>query len=416
MELERITSPSRRHRRRSWLAIVGVIGLLVGSAQGLRSRDEVRVVTVVRDEVVAVPYAVPIVSERVAAPPPTPVVLPAQRGARAACPPPRRDAPMATLPELDDSMLEYVVPAPTNAGWIAAWGSSGLYVSDDAGETFTRVHGADAAWGIDDVTFDCYGRVVVVAGGKLGIYAAGTLTWLVDYQGEFATLSRYLIGGGPDIVIVHEDDETNAVRLEMSRDLGATWSDEVVWPVFDAIHRSLTASGHQAADGTIRLVLTADPLSLDDDTGKTEVREVVVRSGTLRVESGVGTATDNSYIAPGPIERYGRIDLAVGADGADGVWWRRDHGAWQRVAALPTADGATTLVPGPWPAVVIGGGLYRIDHGKARRVFDWPAEEGRTSTEPAAIDLAGRVWAIESRGGGDCDGTFRPVLLGRAAR
>jgi hypothetical protein len=437
MDLERIAAPSRR-RRRSWLAIPGAIAIVAGATGELRSRDEVHVVTLVRDKVIAIPITMPLLMTELASPPPpTPVVLPAPRGPRAVCPPPRRDAPMVTLPEFDDSMVEHVVPAPTNAGWIAAWGGTSLFVSYDAGASFTTAIASDDGASIDDVTFDCYGRVVVAGGGKLGVYAAGTLTWLVDYRGEFETLARHLIGGGPDIVMVNADDDSEAVRLEVSRDLGATWSNEVVWPAFDD-RRSVSASGQQAADGTIRLVLSADQHGPDGDTGKIEMREIVARDGTISVDGttaltgadtrdtsttaariradrvspsfAVAPTAPTIALAPGHIERYGRINLAAAPDG---VWWRTDRRAWQRVDGL---SATAQLVPGPWPAVVVGDGLYRIERGKPRRVLDWPAESGRTSTAPAAIDLAGRVWAIESRGGGDCDGAFEPVLLGRVAR
>ena len=404
MELERVAARARR-RHRSWLPIAGAIAIVAGAASELRSPAEVQVVTLVRDKVVTVPMTVPLlITELAPPPPPTPVVLPAQRGARAVCPPPRRDAPMVALPEFDDSMIEHVVPAPTNAGWIAAWGGSTVYVSYDAGAHFSVALGPDDGGSVDDVTFDCHGRVVILASGKLALFADGKLTWLYDYRDEFAGVGRTLIGGGPDIAIVRDVGDYGAAVLEVSHDLGTTWSYEEVWSAI-VDRRNFRATGRQAADGTIRLVLTADSGDLTERTGETEVRAIAVRGDDVRQEP--------VTITRGDVERYGTVDLDAGAGGA--ASWRRGGGDWQRVEGLPR-NGLVQLVPGPWPAVVVDGGLYLIERGKARRVLDWPAEKGRTSTEPATIDLAGRVWAIESRGGGDCDGTFEPVLLGRVAR
>jgi hypothetical protein len=377
--------------------IIGAIAALAAIASVPRPPSAIELTPPPLATTITAPTA--LATAEPAPPPPPPTALPAHRAPRGACPPPRRDAPMVTLPELGASMLEHVVPGPTNPRWLAVWGGdTDLLISHDAGATFTRVTGGDSEPGlepgatIDDVTFDCYGRALILASSRLGIYEAGTLTWLYDYRDPFAGIRRTLIGGGPGIAIAYHDDRR--IEIEVSDDLGATWSRHVVHSSIDGHVR---ARGQQAADGAIRVRFDVDV------TGGHEGFDVVVRGGELRV----GSTTSTS----GPVEAYGSIELTTDVHG---VLWRSDTAAWRRVEGLPApGDRGALLVPGPWPSVVVGDALYRIARGTAHRVIAWPAEEGRTSTEPATTDLAGRVWAIESHDGGSCDGSFEPILLGR---
>lgn len=222
---------------------------------------------------------------------------------RRACPAPHGRAPMVEVPDVEDPFVEHVLPAPTDARWIAMWSGSNLYVSYDAGASFTHVLEAEGE-SLGDVEFDCYGRVLAAANGRRAIYDGARLRWAV---------------------LPHAVDDADV---------------------------------------------------------------------------------------PDGIVHYGDAELARHDDV---VVIRRGEDAWQRVAGLP--DGETVLVPGARPAVLVDDVLYAIDHARARAVMRWPAtDDSRETLVPAAIDRANRVWGLVLRGGGDCDGTSRVVLVGRAAR
>jgi hypothetical protein len=221
---------------------------------------------------------------------------------RRACPAPHSSAPMVEVPDVENPFIEHVLPAPTDARWIAMWSGSNLYVSYDAGASFTHVLEATGA-SLGDVGFDCDGRVLATANGRRAIYDGAKLRW------------------------------------------------------------------------------AALPHAVDD-------AEI-----------------------PAPV-RYGDAELARRDDV---VVIRRGGDAWQRVTGLP--DGETVLVPGARPAVLVDDVLYAIDRARARAIMRWPAADDRRETlVPAAIDRANRVWGLVMRDGGDCDGTSRAVLVGRAAR
>jgi hypothetical protein len=326
MELERAVP---RRRRRTWFAITAAsaVGVnLAGVALIWSSVRAPRVVVVPGaappPEVIAVPTTVPLVITE-PAPPPSRMVIAAPPGPRATCPPPRRDAPMVEVPALDDAGVDHLVVAPTNAGWVAAWSESSLYLSYDAGARFTQVTSDElddersTLHDISDVTFDCYGRAIVIANHRLGIVDNRALRWVHDFGDSLAGVDRTLIGGGADIVVA----------------------------------------------------------------------------------------------TPEPFVTHGKIELSVEDTR---VLWRAHGNAWRPVEGLPAhAETAPVLVPGAVPSVLTGDALYTITRGKARRALAWPAPEGRTEIAPAMIDVAGRAWGIEMHGGGDCDGSFAPVLVGR---
>jgi hypothetical protein len=405
-----------RHRRPPWLGVVLVTGVglgLLGSAlirSGLHEPQHAFVEPVVpapsSPRAIALPTTLPIPLPAVARAP-----VATARTPRPSCPPPRHDAPIVTLPDFGDSFVDRVQPAPTNAGWIAAWSTLNLYVSYDAGASFTRVldgeDSSEAAY-IEEVTFDCYGRVVVLRGEQLEIIDGTDLRRLDDLGWPLEAGAMTLIGGGPDVVVATKTLGSGIAvdaRIAVSHDLGATWSRHVLVPGLGTRH-SVDVRGAQASNGSIRLAITAEASDRDGDhTGRYELYDATLIGGRVEVEGPIA--------APGPVALYGSIAVAIDEDGAH---WRPYGGDWRPVKGLPSPahDHDATLVPGPTPSVVSGGVMYQIGSGRVRTVRSWPATERRTSIDPAALDLAGRIWVIETHESLGCDGTSTPAILGRA--
>jgi hypothetical protein len=112
---------------------------------------------------IPVTFTVPITVQHTT---PPPAAGPMAATANQACPPPRTDAPRAKAlhPPHD---VNRVTASRTNAGWIAAWDDTQVLVSTDAGVSFYRV--LDGPGAVNDVTFDCFGNVVVLRDRQLGI-------------------------------------------------------------------------------------------------------------------------------------------------------------------------------------------------------------------------------------------------------
>jgi hypothetical protein len=316
---------------------------------------------------------------------------------RPSCPPPRSDAPLVAEPPVDDSFASGLEVAPTNAAWVVAWSSEQLAVSLDAGASFST----PLEVGDDDnepyeeayfevATFDCHGHLAAVRGDRIAVLDGPRVTWTAEPG------SVRLVGGGPDIVAIAEREDSVAVRV--SRDVGRTWTTHVVLRDLDGLE--IHTSGVQEASGRIRVAVTTT--SLGDAPRMWWLHEVVIDDGGMRATAPVQVA--------GPVDLSGDVAIAIG----DGAVYQRDRGrVWQRVIGLPE-PGEARYVPGPWPLVVAKGALYRIDRGRARRIRDWPADKGRNSWTPALVDRASRIWAIENHESVGCDGTSRPIQLGRA--
>src|SRR5689334_15769038 len=142
----------RRRKRRSWFAVAVAIALpaqIATMMYVLEPRTTVRVVETHTADVITIPLPLPV--ENV-------VHVPTDR---MACPPARTDARVhapAALPE----PITQVRPSPSNAGWIAAWNDEHIYISMDAGASWQRR--LDAASPVQDVGFDCFGRVIAMRG------------------------------------------------------------------------------------------------------------------------------------------------------------------------------------------------------------------------------------------------------------
>ena len=292
------------------------------------------------------------------APPPEIVIPPAVPPDRPACPPPRRDAPWVApvLPEpIDD-----VRPAPSNAGWIAAWNTRHVFVSHDAGATFARV--LDGAGDVIDASFDCYGRLVVLRGERVGVRDGSGERWRdVPRLDRGATADRHVLGGGPDVVVLGPaPGDGRKARVAISADAAATWRYEDIDAAFEG------GQGEQRADGAIDVaVVTGD--CMDD----------LVTWATIRGRDVATTAVNLAEGAPSAI--YG--DLLVTSDA-----WTTRSGTWTPVAAPDHARLAP--VPGAFPVLVTTDRAYRLVHGKL--------EDLHVTLDgvPRAVDLAGRVWTI----------------------
>src|ERR1700733_8765409 len=223
------------------------------------------------------------------------------------CPIPRRDAPTMT-PSVAEQVLA-VRPAPSNAGWIAAWNDEHVFVSTDAGATFTRMLDGDGS--VTDVSFDCWGHVLVLRGKHLGVRDNGAERWqdIPALRGKSGD-AGVILGGGPDVVVIGDapgDDWRG--RMAISSDLGATGRYR---EILDAFESGMHAQGWQDANGTIHAALsTADCMS-------DELAWITIRGDD--VESSHGGMSEGSSFAI-----YGD-DLVVSYRS-----WRTRAGEWHEL-------------------------------------------------------------------------------------
>lgn len=296
------------------------------------------------------------------APLPAPLPAPAPAATRASCPAPRTDAPWVA-PKFDEPITG-VHPAPSNAGWIAAWNSDHIFVSYDAGATFTRV--LDGPGNVVDVSFDCFGRAIALRSNHVGIHEGTREAWhdVAGLRGHDDD-PGLVLGGGPDaVVLANSVGDAWSSRLAISRDDGATWGYHDLTGDFEP---SARARGWQRADGSIDVALPiADCMS--DELWWTRI----VGNDMSTVTDGMGEGASFAIYD----------DLVV-----DDSRWRTRSGDWHDLPRPP--DGVWyTVVPGAFPVLVAGDKTYKLDHGKLRAL---PlVVEGA----PQAVDLAGRVWSI----------------------
>lgn len=297
------------------------------------------------------------------APPAPPLPPPSQVADRPSCPPPRTDAPWLA-PHLDEAITA-VHPAPSNAGWIAAWNQEHVFVSYDAGRTFSRA--LDGAGDVADASFDCWGHLIVLRGNQVGVRDGVRERWhtVRGLRGDKEDPGAVL-GGGPDVVVVGiTPDEGWLPRLASSADGGATWGYHELEGDWEP---GMLLSGGQHADGAIDVGLASADCMSDD------LEWTTIRQGK------VDTVVDG-MIEGSTFGIYGR--LAVTETG----WRLRGDDEWHD---LPLADrnSGVHVVPGARPVIVVGDKTYRLARGKLRPLR--LVVEG----EPQAVDPAGRVWSI----------------------
>jgi hypothetical protein len=320
-----------------------------------------------------------------AAPPPATPLLPSAPPAtlRPSCPPMGTIAAQLPKDHVLPRGVNRVVTSWTNAAWLAAFDDEHVFVSTDGGLSFEQV--LDGPGAVRDVTFDCFGRPVVLRdGNRVGVRDQSREQWRsVPGMGTDDGSPNALIGGGPDVLVVGVDNsDTWHARVAVSADLGATW-----WyrDLADYWEQS-TVAGHQNTDGSIDVAITTADCMTDLTTW--------VRIGPD------GKVTRDELGDIGRISVYDDIAIATYGYHKDGEyrpgWKRFGDEDWHAIAGLP--DGATQIVAGPLPHMIAGevSAIYPVDskhHAAALR--PWPYGTS------AAIDRAGRLWAIDETKDGE---------------
>jgi hypothetical protein len=305
-------------------------------------------------------------------PPPLPELAPPEV-ARPSCPPMRTDA--APLPA--DTPLphgvNHVTTSWTNAGWLAAWDEEHVQVSTDGGLSFTQM--LDGPGQVRDVTFDCFGRAVVLRdGARIGINDHGHERWrTVPGMRTDEDSPAVLLGGGPDVIAIGTTtSETSRARVAVSADLGRTW-----WyrDLADDWFRS-EATGHQSADGTIDVAITTTTPSRYSTTW-------------LRIAPDGKVERDELGNVMG-IRLYDKFAISH----YDGTSWKRfGEEDWTDATEAEQQQ----IVHGPVPRLIND---YRVEviHTTSKDEVD-PRKSNTFLREwdydNATVDRAGRLWAID---------------------
>jgi hypothetical protein len=356
-ELRREVLAARRWRRLLGGVVVVQLALL-----GWLAWPRERVVATTSTHVVAVPTAIEV--ERV-------VEVASQRSE---CPMPRTDAPR-TQPTQPAETVGNVKPAKTNAGWIAAWNTTTVFVSRDAGASWRRV--LDGSDYVIDVDFDCFGNVLVVRGDRVGVAYTGGEHWsrvpylmLRDNDPEVGDAYYHravasIVGGGPDIAIIGHSrggPETGwQARLVIT-------SDHAHWRQYELGDgwEGRPAAGRQYPDGSIvAMIPLADCMS--DLPWTFELRDGAVK----RLDIGMQDGRASLQIWD---------DVIVAATG------------WQTLAgdAHDFDDSLATPLPGPAPILRDGDRTFRFVDG-LRVPTKIRISEDATSV---ATDAGGRIWTV----------------------
>lgn len=291
------------------------------------------------------------------APPPPAAIIVAPLAHGPSCPPPRTDAPFVA-PKFDEA-IDHVQPAPTNAGWIAAWNEHHVFMSHDAGATFQRVLDGDGK--VFSASFDCWGHLLVTRGNQLGIRDGIDEQWkpLSGLRSDDDS-PRTVIGGGPDVVIVGRiPRDEGGVRAAVSGDGGATWR----YHDLDGGTDGERIRGHQRENGAIDIAYSLGDCMSDDVYSAHIVNGVV--------------STDEYTIAEG--SEFTLVDGVIFTDGG----WRAPKGEWQ---SYPSSHWASPI---PDSAMIVNDDkTFRFAHGK---LHELPVIVEGT---PQAVDAAGRIWSI----------------------
>lgn len=263
--------------------------------------------------------------------------------------------------------VNHVTTSYTNAGWLAAWNEDHVQVSTDGGLTFTQM--LDGPGQVRDVTFDCFGRAVVLRdGARIGINDNGHERWrTIPGMRTDDDSPAALVGGGPDVITVGvTSTESWHARMAITSDLGRTWwfrDLEDYW-------EQSRVTGHQNADGMIDIAITTADCMSDPTTW---VR-VMPDGKVLRDELG----------DVGRIHVFDNFAIA----NFDGTSWKRfgaPENAWTHV----TEAEEQLIVDGPVPRLIWDYQVLLVD----KRVEAAPLREWHHDN--ATVDRAGRLWAID---------------------
>jgi hypothetical protein len=313
-----------------WRLIAVVVAIWIAWPE-----DRVEVRTVHTRDVVTVPMPVAFAQT---------VQIPAEP---ARCPLGRTDAPLAQPTQPPEEIID-VRPSPTNAGWVATWNAESIFVSRNAGASWTRV--LDGAGEVSDVSFDCFGRVIAIRGKRVGIRDGEHERWRTAPVSIEDGMPSRVLGGGPDIVLVAHAIGMNGVRLAISRDGGETWASHRLAAYWEGDK----VRGRQYEDGTIR---GAVPVTDCD-------------SYTLfmfRLRDGELASVEHARYPRGPVET---------------LFDKTEDGALYELEYDATVDG-------PVPLLVQDHEVHRVVNGKQRRTR-WFVRNPYT----AVGDAAGHVWNV----------------------
>jgi hypothetical protein len=348
----------RQHTRIAVAIGVGIHLILLGL---LLPRTGVRERPVVASPPVLVPVIAPQVVVQVVALPPPPVVVMAPQPApvHRTCPPRVTTAPRPRPAALPFSITR-VRPSRTHAGWIAAWNADAVLVSRDAGRTFQRMLDGDGT--VADVDFDCFGRVLVIRDGQLGVHDGTRERWQ-RLPVTFDEGGARLAGGGPDVAVYGQQEGSDwGVKVVISSDLGRGWRTRELEGLPGE------ADAFQDATGTVHVV-----------TAYVDCRHNEMHASRITPDGTISTS--EQAVAQVSVGAYPRGVLA----GAE--WLPTGASETERIDGLDT-DVAEQVIPGPRPMIVAGETAYRIANGGAKRL-PWIVEG-----EPQAVDAAGRLWTV----------------------
>ncbi|MGE0402331.1 MAG: hypothetical protein AB7T06_36860 [Kofleriaceae bacterium] len=322
---------------------------------------------------------------------PLPVAAPPSATDTRTCPTPRTDAPSLIPPQLEIEPTGLAV-SPTNAGWIAAWNETYVFVSTDAGRTFRRVLDGDGR--VHAAQFDCFGHVIVARGARLGIAEGARETWR-DIPGlDLGNLDDIgydditLIGGGRDVIVLGssprraELGNEGRARVAVSRDLGASWA---YYSLSEYSAGGELAAGVQRADGTI-LVGTVIPDCMSEDLSWIEIAP----DGTAKTHWHQIYGVAFQFWGDSILSSYGRRALAAPED----VHW----------SAYPDEASYGIPIPAPYPVFVTAEKAGRLV-GTKLRDYSWTLEGEQMQMDPAGrlwSISCGRLWIARDRASGYC--------------
>jgi hypothetical protein len=189
----------------------------------------------------------------------------------------------------------------------------------------------DGAGDVHAVTFDCYGNVIALRGGELGIREGTRETWqrlprgLRGEQDDPAAL----IGGGPDVIVIATaPGDTWRARAAVSADRGTTWWYRDLVDYWESSH----ATGYQASDGTIHVALTTSDC-MHDPVFWLRIRDGVVDSEEL---GSIGRVA----LEGGRVYRVGDDDDGIESKRFGEAAWRRDRRPRGRALLAGSVDAA----------------------------------------------------------------------------
>jgi hypothetical protein len=313
--MEGLERPVFRRRRRWAAVVIGVaIPAHLAALYALLARPG-PVTYTTRTEVVETSSAIhlpALVVPQVAPVAPTPVEP-------RACPPPNRKAKKVAVPAMP--VVDRVYASPTNVDWIVAWNHASVYSSTDGGASFREVLIEEGR--VLSAAIDCFGDVIVARGTQVGVLANGVESWRdvpgIDFtetvfeNGYAEPAEAWIVGGGPDLVVVGFENATdNESRAAISRDLGRTWSYH---DLADGDFQGGHIAGRQKADRTIELELEIE------DCGGSWMETFTIADGAVtRVEDVVTDDMDEEAHRARVVKREPWRDGNASYDAAGRGW------------------------------------------------------------------------------------------------